>query len=56
MGALGSASSFRLGKMDLKVCFASGSRGDKTQFIFFLCLCIKGLLKKKKKKRGFYSK
>lgn len=34
-------------EMDLKVCFATGSRGDKTQFIFFLCLCIKRLLKKK---------
>lgn len=45
----GSASSSRLGKMDSKVCFASRSRGDKTRFIFFLCLCIKGLLKKKKK-------
>lgn len=48
----GNASSSRLGKMDLKVCFASGSRGDKTLFVFFLCFCIKGLFKKKIKRKA----
>lgn len=43
-----SVSSSRLGKMYSKACFASGSRGDQTRFILFLCLCIKQLLKKKK--------
>lgn len=51
----GSASSSGWVEMDLKVYFATGNRGDKTQFIFFLC--IKRLLKKKyRKKEDFYSK
>lgn len=42
----GSVSSYKLGKMYSKACFAPGSRGeDQTQFILFLC--IKQLFKKK---------
>lgn len=43
----GSVSSYKLGKMYSNACFASGSRGDQTQFILFLCLLIKWLFEKK---------